>query len=47
MGGFDLAINRLGNECVGYSEIDKYAIQTYKKNFGETVKNYGNAKNGQ
>lgn len=29
--------------CVGYSEIDKYAIETYKKNFGEEVKNYGDA----
>jgi DNA (cytosine-5)-methyltransferase 1 len=29
--------------CVGYSEIDKYAIATYKKHFGGH-KNYGNAK---
>ena len=43
IGGFDLALNRLGHECIGYSEVDKYAIQTYKKNFGEEVKNYGDA----
>lgn len=29
--------------CVGYSEIDKYAIQTYEHNFGKEVKNYGDA----
>ncbi len=29
--------------CVGYSEIDKYAIATYQKHFGEH-KNYGNIK---
>jgi len=45
IGGFDLALNRLGHGCVGYSEIDKYAIQIYKKNFGDEVKNYGNARN--
>ena len=28
--------------CVGYSEIDKYAIQTYKKHF-PTHKNWGDA----
>ena len=28
--------------CVGYSEIDKYAIKIYEKNFGGH-KNYGNA----
>lgn len=29
-------------ECVGYSEIDKYAIQIYEKHF-KGVKNYGDA----
>lgn len=43
IGGFDLALNRQGHECIGYSEIDKYAIQTYKKNFGEGLINYGDA----
>jgi len=41
IGGFDLALNRQGHTCVGYSEIDKYAIQTYEKNFGKEVKNCG------
>ena len=43
IGGFDLALNRQGHECIGYSEINKYSIETYKKNFGEEVKNYGDA----
>lgn len=29
--------------CVGYSEIDKYAIQTFEHRFGKEVKNYGDA----
>lgn len=29
--------------CVGYSEIDKYAIQTFEHHFGKEVKNYGDA----
>ena len=44
VGGFDLALERLGHECVGFSEIDKYSIQVYNKHFGG-VKNYGNATN--
>lgn len=43
IGGFDLALNRQGHQCIGYSEINKYSIQTYKKNFGDEVKNYGDA----
>lgn len=35
IGGFEYAIHQLfpDAECVGYSEIDKYAIQTYQKNY--------------
>jgi len=33
-GGFDLALNRLGHECVYVNEWDKYSAQTYEKNFG-------------
>jgi DNA (cytosine-5)-methyltransferase 1 len=43
IGGFDLALNRHGHECIGYSEINKHSIQTYQKNFGTQVKNYGDA----
>ena len=45
IGGFELGIKDATEdewECVGYSEIDKYAIQTYEKNF-KGHKNYGNA----
>src|SRR3990167_3101503 len=44
VGGFELGISRATNDtwtCVGYSEIDKYAIQTYERHFKH--KNYGNA----
>lgn len=47
VGGIELGIERATKgkwKCIGYSEIDKYAIQTYKKHFPEH-KNYGNAKN--
>lgn len=30
-----------GIKCIGYSEIDKYACQVYRKRFGTEVKNYG------
>lgn len=33
IGGFDLALNRQGHECVYANEWDKYAAQTYEKNF--------------
>ncbi len=33
IGGFDLALNRLGHECVYANEWDKYSAQTYEKNF--------------
>lgn len=43
IGGFELGISRVKPdwECVGYSEIDKYAIGIYNKHFDH--KNYGNA----
>jgi DNA (cytosine-5)-methyltransferase 1 len=34
IGAFHLAMDNLGGECVLASEIDKYAIETYKQNFG-------------
>lgn len=33
IGGFHQAMNQLGGKCVFASEIDKYAIETYQKNF--------------
>ena len=33
IGGFRMALERAGHECVGFCEIDKYARQTYKANF--------------
>jgi DNA (cytosine-5)-methyltransferase 1 len=42
IGGFDLALEREGHECIGFSEIDKHAIAVYKKHFPEAV-NYGDA----
>ena len=38
IGGFELGIGE-EHECIGYSEIDKYAIQVYNKHFNH--KNYG------
>jgi DNA (cytosine-5)-methyltransferase 1 len=45
IGGFELGIQRSfpDAECVGYSEIDKYAIETYEKHF-PNHKNFGNAR---
>lgn len=34
IGGFDLALNRLGHECVFANEFDKYAANIYRKHFG-------------
>jgi len=34
IGGFGLALNRQGHTCVYANEWDKYAAQTYEKNFG-------------
>ena len=33
IGGFHQAMEQLGGECVFASEIDKYAIETYKENY--------------
>lgn len=41
VGGFELGIGERG-ECIGYSEIDKYSIETYQKHFKEHT-NYGDA----
>lgn len=33
IGGFRIGLERNGFKCMGYSEIDKFAIQTYRANF--------------
>lgn len=35
IGGFRVAIDALGGKSVGYSEIDRKAVETYKKNFND------------
>lgn len=40
IGGFELALQE--HQCIGYSEIDKYAIQIYEKHF-KGHKNHGDA----
>lgn len=34
IGGFHQALTQLGGECVFASDIDQYAIETYKENYG-------------
>ncbi|RIM18731.1 DNA (cytosine-5-)-methyltransferase, partial [Staphylococcus cohnii] len=36
IGGFRIALENAGGECVFSSEIDKYARETYRMNFNET-----------
>ena len=45
IGGFDQGITQVFTEaeCVGYSEIDKYAVKIYDKHFPDRT-NYGNIK---
>ncbi|MDH6075618.1 DNA cytosine methyltransferase [Umezakia ovalisporum] len=33
IGGFRIALEKLGGQCLGYSEIDKQAMKVYKQNF--------------
>ncbi|MBK1987462.1 DNA cytosine methyltransferase [Sphaerospermopsis aphanizomenoides BCCUSP55] len=33
IGGFRIALEKLGGQCLGYAEIDKQAIKVYQKNF--------------
>ncbi len=37
VGGFSLALERLGHECVYANDIDKYCAITYEKNFGRKL----------
>ena len=33
IGGFRIALDQLGGQCLGYSEVDKQAIKVYQRNF--------------
>ena len=35
MGGFRVALDRLGGRCVFASEVDRFCIETYRQNFGD------------
>ena len=35
IGGFKIGLDKVGGKSKGYSEIDKFAIETYKQNFKE------------
>lgn len=37
IGGFRIALEKLGGVCLGFSEIDKNAIQVYKENFNNNT----------
>jgi DNA (cytosine-5)-methyltransferase 1 len=42
IGGFRMALDNMGGQCVGFSEINNDAITTYCKNFSETPEsNFG------
>lgn len=41
IGAGRLGLEKLGMECVGFSEIDKNAEKTYRIFFGESERNYG------
>ncbi len=45
IGAAHLAFKNLDCQCVGYSEIEKSAIETYKLFFGASAKNYGDLTN--
>jgi len=41
IGGGRIGLENIGMKCVGYSEIDRKAIRTYKEFFGDDEPNYG------
>ena len=41
IGGGRIGLENLGMQCVGFSEIDRNSIKTYREFFGEEEKNYG------
>ena len=42
IGGGRIGLENLGMECVGFSEIDRFSIKTYREIFGQEEKNHGN-----
>lgn len=44
VGGFDLAFNQSGMNCIGYAEIDKFASKVMEHRFPD-AKNYGDVRN--
>ncbi|MBM3252316.1 MAG: DNA (cytosine-5-)-methyltransferase, partial [Candidatus Omnitrophica bacterium] len=42
IGGGRIGLERLEMRCVGFSEIDRASIKTYREFFGEDEPNYGN-----
>ena len=40
VGGFRIALDKLGGNCVGFSEIDKNAIEVYRNNFNTDEESY-------
>ena len=41
IGGGRIGLENLGMKCVGFSEIDRSSVKTYREFFGEEEKNYG------
>lgn len=41
IGGGRIGLENLGMRCVGFSEIDRSSVKTYREFFGEEEKNYG------
>lgn len=41
IGGGRIGLENLGMQCVGFSEIDRSSVKTYREFFGDEEKNYG------
>jgi DNA (cytosine-5)-methyltransferase 1 len=40
VGGFRVALEKIGGKCIGFSEIDKNAIEVYRDNFNSKEEIY-------
>ncbi len=45
IGGGRIGLENLGMQCVGFSEIDRSSVKTYREFFGEEEKNHGDLMN--